>query len=149
MKLARLSLLFISFCFPVTQSASKVPPRMSVQHLKNVLRQQGFTGSLKGDIAFKDLGPLGCGTDEYRVFYFSWAEMRPGGIPGHGQQRLLLIGAGERYLGSFEIEDPPLKVKFNMIEFSHNPEDVAHVHCEDGARLYLAWPDGSEKDLWK
>ena len=115
MKFARLCLLVVSFCIPIERGTAKEPLKMSVPHLKNILRQQGFSGSLKGDVRFKDLGAVGCGKARYRVFYFNWAEVRPGGNPGHGLQRLLFIGPGDRYAGSFEVEDPPLRVKGNVI----------------------------------
>ncbi len=103
-----------------------------VQHLKSLLRNQGFSGALLGDVTFTYLGVFECGTEEYRVFYFVWTQTRPRGVSMHGQQRLILIGNKERYAGSYMINDRPTKVEHNTILFPYPERDGNEIHCEEG-----------------
>jgi hypothetical protein len=109
------------------------PPQISVHHLKDILREQGFSGSLKGYVRFTNLGVFGCGTQKYRIFYFVWAETRPDGNPGHGQQRIVLIDDQEKYVGSYLIDDPPVKVTRDAIIFSYDEKDGNEIRCVDNS----------------
>ncbi len=108
------------------------PPQLSVRQLRSILREQGFSGALDRDASFKNLGVFSCGDQKYRIFYFVWAETRPDGSPGHGQQRIVIIGAGDKYIGSYWIDDPPVKVTRNSILLSNDPNDKDEIRCEDG-----------------
>lgn len=90
---------------------------------------------------------MACGENSYRVYYFNWTEIRPGGRPGHGQQHLIWMGPGQVYAGHYEIEDPPLKVASNEIIFAdHNKGDL---RCEEKSELDIVWQDGSDEALTK
>jgi hypothetical protein len=110
------------------------PPTISVRHLKTILRDQGFSGALDKDTSFKNLGVFACGPNEYRIFYFVWSETRPDGSPGHGQQRIIIVGAGEKYIGSYWINDPPLKVMRDVIlvsgDVANDQDEIRCVHGE-------------------
>jgi hypothetical protein len=71
-----------------------------------ILRQQGFTGSLTGDIHFTELGPLHCAESNFRVVYFEWyGPANPGSH--RAQYRILFLEGGDRYVGSYVIRDRP------------------------------------------
>jgi hypothetical protein len=128
--------------------AAEKPP-ISVQHLKNLLRNQGFSGALKGDIAFTYLGDFACGTEEYRLFYFVWVQTRPRGVNPHGQQRIVLIGSGERYAGSYVISDRPVKINHDVLIFPYDAKDGNEIRCEQGGIPKEAWLDGEIDPLQK
>jgi len=116
---------------PLGNIAAEKSP-ISVQHLKSLLRNQGFSGALDGDVTFTYLGVFECGTEEYRIFYFVWTQTRPRGVDPHGQQRLVLIGNKERYAGSYMIYDRPTKVEHNAIIFPYSVKDGNEIRCEEG-----------------
>lgn len=143
MRVIALFFLFVFAALPAL-SVPVAPPALSKQHLLQLLHKQGFSGPLKGgDIELKNLGLLTCSEESYRVYYFSWAEIRPGGRPGHGQQRLVFIGAGERYAGSYEIEDPPVRVHGDAILLSYDTND--EIRCVNGALPEDGLIDGKSK----
>lgn len=121
------------------------PPTISVRHLKSILRKQGFSGALDKDASFRSLGVFNCGPHKYRIFYFDWAETRADGRPGHGQQRIVIIGAGEKYLGSYWINDPPMKVMRDLILISGDvANDKDEIRCAGGEL-----PNGGSHSLGK
>jgi len=128
-------------------AAEKSP--ISVQHLKSLLRNQGFSGALEGDVTFTYLGEFGCGTEEFRVFHFVWTQTRPHGVAMHGQQRLILIGNKERYAGSYVINDRPTKVESNAIKFTYDAKNGNEIRCEEGSLPEAAWLDGDNDPLEK
>jgi hypothetical protein len=130
-RLVCLFALLLSLAPPGGLAAEKSP--ISVQHLKSLLRNQGFGGALEGDVSFTYLGEFACGMEEYRVFYFVWTQTRPRGVAMHGQQRLILIGNKEQYAGSYMINDPPTKVEHNAIIFPYPAKDGNEIRCEEGA----------------
>jgi hypothetical protein len=129
-RLVCLFALLLGFAPMGSVAAEKSP--ISVQHLKSLLRNQGFTGALEGDVTFTFLGDIACGTEKYRVFYFVWTQTRPRGVAMHGQQRLILIGKRERYAGSYLINDRPTKVEHNAIIFPYDAKDGNEIRCEQG-----------------
>ncbi len=133
---------------PLAGVAAEKSP-VSVHRLKGLLRSQGFTGALEGDVTFTYFGVIACGTEEYRVFYFVWTQTRPRGVDPHGQQRIVLIGSDERYAGSYLINDRPAKVEHNAIIFPYDAKDGNEIRCEQGFLPKEAWLDGDNDLLEK
>jgi len=149
MKARLVCLLALLFgLIPLGGVAAEKPP-ISVQHLKSLLHNQGFSGALVGDVVFTYLGEFPCGAEEYRVFYFVWTQTRPRGVARHGQQRLILIGNKERYAGSYMINDRPTEVGQNAILFPYDAKDGNEIRCDQGVLPKEAFLGGGGGDLEK
>lgn len=87
------------------------------------LRAGHFTGVLNHDVTVKSVGTISVGKIKYALDYYNWEETEAEavGVP-HASHRLLIFekhNQGIRYLGSYSLEDPPLRVKDNRVLFDY------------------------------
>jgi hypothetical protein len=114
----------------VLGSTSYTASAQSKSALIRILREQGFTGALSGDIHFTPLGTLHCPASEYRVIYFEWyGPANPGSH--RAQYRLLFLEGGKRYVGSYVIRDKPVSVGQGTILFGYDKASGNVIGCSD------------------
>jgi hypothetical protein len=98
--------------------------------LVQILRQQGFTGALTGDIHFTALGPLHCAESNFRVVYFEWyGPANPGSR--RAQYRIIFLEDGNRYLGSYVIRDSPVSMRHDSILFGNDQTSGSVITCAE------------------
>jgi hypothetical protein len=112
--------------------------------LIRILRQQGFTGALAGDIHFTPLGILKCAESNFRVIYFErYGPAHPGSH--RAQYRVIFLEAGNRYVGSYVITDRPLSVSHNSVLFSYDQTSGNAITCaEIGPEKHVVLDGGWE-----
>ena len=97
-------------------------------NVREQLSKQGFSGPLTGKVHIDELGSLHCGSQVYRVLFWSWEESNPPGEAVHAAHRLIFFDA-DRYIGSYSVEDRPIKLAGDSIQFSY-PEDLGNrISC--------------------
>lgn len=102
----------------------------SKAELVRILRQQGFTGALTGDIHFTPLGTLNCAESNFRVVYFEWSgPAHPGSH--RAQYRVIFLEGGNRYVGSYAITDRPVSVSHNSVLFSYDQTSGNAITCAE------------------
>ena len=105
-------------------------------NLKKTLASQGFSGQLTGKVHFSRLGDLACNAHTFRVFYYEWEETNPPGKAIHFQSRVLLIDAHGNYIGSYVIEDRPVRVTPNALVFPYEESSGNKIQCDEDS-----WPE--------
>jgi hypothetical protein len=126
MRIAKTTAL-LGICLIVGSSLCKARTA-NERRLIELLREQGFTGALEGDIHFKALGHLACDQTTYRVLYFEWVQT---GGARHMQQRLLFLENRTRYIGSYVVNDPPAKVTSDSIVFGYTKDSGNTITCNE------------------
>jgi len=105
-------------------------PRTSTSTLRHLLAQQGFSGALEGKIAIKRLGVFHCGSRPLEVFYHSWEESNPPGKAIHAAYRIVFLENGNKYVGQYMVQDPPVNITRTAIVFDY-PEGYGNtIECE-------------------
>ena len=105
-------------------------PRTSTSTLRHLLAQQGFSGALEGKIAIKRLGVFHCGSRPLEVFYHSWEESNPPGKAIHAAYRIVFLENGNKYVGQYKVQDPPVKITRTAIVFGYPEGDGNTIECE-------------------
>jgi hypothetical protein len=112
--------------------------------LVRILRQQGFTGALTGDIHFIALGTLHCTESNFEVVYFEWyGPANPGSH--RAQYRMIFLEGGNRYVGSYVIRDRPVSMRDDSILFGYGQPSGNVITCaEIGAEKHVLLDGGWE-----
>ncbi|HKO19383.1 MAG TPA: hypothetical protein VJU82_10910 [Acidobacteriaceae bacterium] len=122
----------------------------SGQHsLKQQLSRDGFSGPLTGRIKFTRIGLLECGERQYRAFYYEWEQSQPLGKAIHAHSRLLFLDDAGRYLGSYSVEDRPIRLTIHSIVFAYTEQMGNRIRCSDigpGRHVLL---DGEPEQFFK
>jgi|ERR1017187_6126952 hypothetical protein len=87
--------------------------------LKRLLAKGGFSGELNGKVRLTQLGTIQCGQTGYAVIYYEWEESNPPGAAIHATQRVLFLGGDRHYVGSYSVDDRPLKIAPASILFDY------------------------------
>ena len=123
----RFAVLLIALALGVTMCGASAQSKRALIH---ILRGQGFTGALTGDIHFTRLGTLRCPKNEYRVIYFEWyGPAHPGSH--RAQYRLLFLDGGNRYEGSYVISDKPVSTGHDSILFGYDKAAGNVITCSE------------------
>jgi hypothetical protein len=121
---------------------------VNADQLRSQLKQQGFTGVIDGDIKLADLGNIKCGKESLQVIYYEWTEGHSLGLAIHQSKRILFM-SDRKYLGSYPIDDAPMKVSGTAVLFNYST-DRGHIITCSGDRLpKIALLDGEEERLEK
>jgi hypothetical protein len=95
-----------------------------------LLAQQGFSGALEGKIAIKRLGVFHCGSRTLEILYHSWEESNPPGKAIHAAYRIVFLENGNKYVGQYMVQDPPVKITRTEIVFGYPEGDGNIIECE-------------------
>jgi hypothetical protein len=110
-------------------SSVAVPGQSKQLPLRTLLKRQGFTGTFQPDVEFTPLGRLQCQSKTLRVIYYVWTDAHPiSRLAIHAQQRLILID-GNRYVGSYVLDDRPIAVRDNKILFGPMKYSGDEISC--------------------
>jgi hypothetical protein len=125
------------FAFVIALCLSFDPSRSIAQsgsqmRLVQLLSKQGFSGPLKGEMRFSEMGNLLCGGNSYRVIYHEWYESNPPGKAIHGSHRLVLLKDGTRYVGSYVVEERPIEMTPATVRFDYPANLGNTISCKDG-----------------
>lgn len=104
----------------------------------SLLAKQRFSGLLKGDVHFANLGTLNCGSQVISILFYEWYESPPHGAAIHASQRVVLM-RGQTYLGAYVVDDRPT-ISDNKIRFPYPAQDGNVITCETGgipAKVFL------------
>jgi len=118
-------------------------------HLRRLLAEQGFSGELRGKVTIAQLGVLGCGNDEFQVFYYSWEESNPPGKAIHANYRILFLKSGNTYVGSYSTSDRHPKVKGREIRFEDSTDQGNVIACNEDGLPKTVVLDGERRLLTK
>ena len=122
-------------------------PGASSAKLKKELASQHFSGVLEGDVRFKTLGALSCGTNSLRVVFYEWHESSSPGKAVHSSYRVILMH-GATYIGSYVVEDKP-SIQGDELRFLYGANGNS-VRCGiDGAPPKRVLLDGAIVSLAK
>ena len=97
--------------------------------LKTLLAQQGFSGELHGKVHFTALGTLACHGKKLQAFFYEWEQSNAPGQAIHASHRIVFIAPGDRYVGSYTVEDRPLKTGPETIVFGYPQKAGNAIHC--------------------
>jgi len=120
--------LLLGFAPTVACPAKKLP--ISVSQLKSILAKQGFSGTVRGDVHFSNFGILPCGSNRYQVFYYEWYESHPPGLAIHAQYRVLFIRNDNSYVGSYVVQDRPMRISGNSLIFEYPGNLGNRIQCD-------------------
>lgn len=137
-----LTLAQLVACFAIAQKTGD-------KALKELLSKQGFTGELKGKVNFDSLGSLQCNADKLQVFYYEWEESHPPGFAIHASYRVIFIGKGNRYLGSYAVEDQPKIVGSLALIFDYPAKLGNTIRCDPSGLPKSVLLDGELPELEK
>lgn len=117
--------------------------------LIRILREQGFTGALTGDIHFTSLGSLHCAEGNFQVVRFEWyGPAHPGSH--RAAYRVIFLEGRNRYVGSLDIEgDTAVSVKQNSVRFNYDYASGNAIACAEigpGKQVLL---DGGSESFYK
>ena len=138
--------LAIAFCLFFDSSPS-IAKSGSQKQLVRLLSQQGFSGPLKGDVHLTELGSLVCGGNTYRVIYHEWHESSPPGEAIHASHHVVLLRDGTHYVGSYIVEERPVRMTSAAIVFDY-PENLGNtISCKDDRPANNVLLDGMNQAL--
>jgi|ERR1700722_19340805 hypothetical protein len=117
--------------------------------LVRILREQGFSGALTGDIHFTPLGALYCAKSSFQVIHFEWyGPANPGSH--RAQYRIIFLENGNRYVGSLIVEgDTPVSVKHNSVRFGYDQTSGNTMTCADIGSTKKVLLDGDWESIFK
>jgi len=115
--------VFSIFSVAVIASQPSWPASVGTTKIWHALRAGHFTGVLDHDVKLRLVGTISVGKTRYALAYYGWeqTEREAIGYP-HATHRLLVFektDKGLSYLGSYDINDPPLGVKNNRVIFDY------------------------------
>ena len=120
--LSALLLLFL----PIHLKAS------DIRLIKKLLADQGFTGTMEGNVGLHQIGEIQCNASKFQVWYYTWEESGPPGLAIHAAQRLVFIQKGDRYLGSYAVDDRPARITINSLSFRYSDKSGNSIRCGRG-----------------
>jgi arylsulfatase A-like enzyme len=117
--------------------------------LAQILREQGFSGALTGDIHFTPLGTLHCAKSSFQVVRFEWyGPANPGSH--RAQYRIIFLEGGNHYVGSLIVEgDRPVSVKHNSVQFGYDQTSGDTMTCADIGPEKKVLLDGGWESIFK
>lgn len=131
----------------LTISCTVVKSQLPSSDLKAALSRQHFSGELRGNVHFLDLGTLRCGSTVLRPVFYEWSESSHPGRAVHASYRVILMKNGT-YIGSYVVEDKPV-VSGSDIRFPYSPTNGNTIHCEATGAPAQVVLDGSITRLQK
>ena len=130
----------------VTPACAGTPSR---HELLKILAHQGFSGALTGDIHLTPLGSLQCRARSYQAFFFQWYDIHPAGKAIHAQSRIVMLDEHRQYLGSYVVDDKPVKVTPGSILFPYTEELGSAISCDADTLPTKARLNGEQRPLEK
>lgn len=113
-----------------------------------ILKSGDFGSVINQKVKFDKIGEIAILDKCYEIFTYEYSFKPTGGTAIHSVQRLFVI-SNNQYVGTYDIDDIPLKINGNVVEFS-GTEDVGNkiVFDNDGPpkKVYL---NGEVKYLYK
>lgn len=103
------------------------------------LKQGGFSGVINQKAIFNKTGAILVSGNCYEIYIYEYSFKPEGGIAIHFAQRLLIV-SGNAYVGKYDVEDAPARIKGNVIEFNYDEEIGNKIIFEENgppSKVYL------------
>ena len=113
-----------------------------------ILKADGFSGVLNQKVILNKIGDVKNGETCFNLFSYRYNFTPKGGSAEHMANRLLIL-SNSHYLGMYSIDELPVNISGNILEFPGNKNEGNTIVFNGGTPPNKIYLDGEVRELFK